>query len=209
MQNALKAVLFDADGVIQHPAVDYPSAFAELVKLNGDNIDRLIGEIFTAEQPALTGRGDFAEELVKVLSSWGLIDRLDDVLKIWTSIQTDAAMFALIGSLRSLGFRCCLATNQQAHRGRYMSETLCYRDMFDFQFYSYRLGAAKPATEYFRAVIKQLDLGPSEVLFIDDHEPNVAAARGVGINASLFTAKPPSSAAALRAILLQHGIQLP
>lgn len=209
MRTPLKAVLFDADGVIQRPGVDYTSAFAALGALEREQISSLIRDIFAAELPALTGQGDFTQDLLNVLSRWKLAHRLDDALRIWTSIEADTAILALVASLRSLGIRCCLATNQQAHRGSYMSETLRYRDIFDLQFYSYQLGVAKPASEYFRIIVKRLNLDPSDVLFVDDHEPNVTAARSVGINGSLFRAGPETSARALREILLLHGLSLP
>jgi len=209
LQTSLKAVLFDADGVIQRPAVDYPSAFAALGAFENDQSIRLIREIFAAELPALTGQCDFAQDLTSLLSRWNLGHRLEDVLRIWTSIEADSTMLALVASLRSLGIQCCLATNQQSHRGSYMSETLGYRDMFDFQFYSYQLGLAKPSPEYFRAIVKRLDLDPSDLLFIDDHEPNVRAARGIGIHGSLFGAGTASPLDALRAILSQHNLSLP
>jgi putative hydrolase of the HAD superfamily len=209
LRNSLQAILFDADGVIQRPAVDYASAFAKLVALQREDLDSLLAEIFAAERPTLIDGGDFAAHLEPTLSRWNLAHRLEDVLRIWTDIETDTAMLASVASLRSLGLVCCLATNQQAFRGRQMSETLGYRDVFDSQFYSYQLGVAKPAPEYFRFIIERLDLAPSDILFIDDHEPNVAAARGVGLNAAVFTATTKTSTAALRTILSRHHVQLP
>ena len=209
MPSSLKAILFDADGVIQRPAVDYTAALTALGALEADACGRLIQEIFSAELPGLSGKGDFTEDLRHVLSRWRLAERLADVLRIWTSIRPDPAIFELIASVRSFGIRCCLATNQQAYRGSYMSESLRYRDLFDVEFYSYQLGVAKPASEYFRAIVERLSLAPAEVLFIDDHERNVAAARSVGIHASLYNAEPESSCDVLRAILSQHGLSLP
>jgi putative hydrolase of the HAD superfamily len=209
LPTSLKAILFDADGVIQRPAIDYASAFAELFTLQRDDAHSLIDEIFAAERPTLTGGSEFAVALEKVLSHRGIAHCLQDVLRIWTSIEPDPAILASIASLRALGILCCLATNQQAHRARHMSEALRYGDVFDFQFYSHSLGVAKPDTHYFRRIIEQLNLDPSDVLFIDDHEPNVTAARKVGLHAALFAAPPPNSSAALRMILLRHGVQYP
>jgi putative hydrolase of the HAD superfamily len=203
--SSIKAVLFDADGVIQRPAVEYRVAFAALSGLRGKELNRFVGEIFAAERPSLRGQRDFVKDLLDVLVRWDLSDRLEDVLGIWTAIEADPTIFTLIAALRSLGVRCCLATNQQAHRGSYMSETLGYCDQFDFQFYSYQLGSAKPAFDYFRTIAKVLDVHPSNLLFIDDHEPNVIAARTVGIYASLFGAGP-AAADRLLAILREHGL---
>jgi putative hydrolase of the HAD superfamily len=90
-----------------------------------------------------------------------------------------------------------------------MSETLVYARLFDREFYSYALGIAKPDPGFFRAVVEQLALAPEQLLFIDDHEPNVLGAREAGLQAALFPGAPElTSAAALRAILSAHGVAL-
>jgi putative hydrolase of the HAD superfamily len=113
-----------------------------------------------------------------------------------------------IGSLRGLGIQCCLATNQEAHRGRFMAETLRYRDIFHREYYSYRLGVAKPETEYFRAILADLQMAPHDLLFIDDNKHNVTAAREVGLRAAVFAPTSAPGVDTLRAILVEHAIDL-
>lgn len=64
-----------------------------------------------------------------------------------------------------------------------MLEQLGYADRFDELFVSALLGVAKPSPDYFRRVVEHLDADPATVLFIDDHEPNIHAARSVGLRA--------------------------
>jgi putative hydrolase of the HAD superfamily len=87
-----------------------------------------------------------------------------------------------------------------------MAETLGYSDLFQGQYYSYRLGAAKPDAAYFRAILADLELAPEDVLFIDDNEKNVSSAREVGLRAALFSSDPPRSVQTLRLILSEHQI---
>lgn len=205
----LRAMLFDADGVIQRPSADFRGACGELLGSSGEPLEAFMRELFAVEKPALTGKRDFVEDLMEVLGRHGAAERLNDALAIWTAIEVDTALASAISALRAQGLLCCLATNQQPYRGRYMSETLGYAQLFDREFYSHTLGVAKPDLAYFHAVAEQLALPPGEILFIDDHEANVSAAREAGLLAAVFPGTAElTSAAALRAILAEHGIAL-
>ena len=203
----MRAILFDADGVLQRPGADFRAACAAILGERALEIERFMRELFALEKPALTGERDFLADMDGFLAGYGLVDRTNDVLAIWTAIETDAAMFAEVAALRRRGVLCCLATNQQPFRGRHMSETLGYRELFDHEFYSHSLGVAKPDPSYFRAIAKRLALAPAEMLFIDDHEANVLGAREAGLHAELFPRAPASSTAELHAILSRHGLQ--
>jgi len=207
--SGLRAILFDADGVLQRPSVDLRSACGEVLGASGEPLEIFMRELFAVEKPALTGKRDFVEDLMEVLGRHGAAHRLNDTLAIWTAIEVDAAIQGAIAALRAQGVMCCLATNQQPYRARYMSETLGYAQLFDREFYSHALGLAKPDPAYFQAVAEQLALAPGDILFIDDHEANVLAARGVGLLGAVFPGDPAlTSADALRRILAEHGVAL-
>ena len=52
---------------------------------------------------------------------------------------------------------------------------------------SYRLKLLKPDPEIYRQTLKQLNLLPHEVIFVDDKRKNVEAARKIGITSIVFT----------------------
>jgi putative hydrolase of the HAD superfamily len=85
-----------------------------------------------------------------------------------------------------------------------MSEQLAYRELFDQEFYSCRLGTAKPDAAYFRALSTRLDLPPDVTLFLDDNEANVASARAVGLHAEHFQVAAGRSL--LEQILAAYGL---
>ena len=204
----MRAILFDADGVLQRPGADFRAACSAVLGEREVEIDRFMRELFALEKPALTGLRDFESDMRGFLAGYGLDARIADVLAIWTAIEMDAAMHAEVARLREAGVICCLATNQQPYRGRHMSETMGYRDLFDHEFYSHALGVAKPDPDYFHAIAGKLALKPREILFIDDHEANVLGAREAGLHAELFPRAPASSTAALHTILQRHGLPL-
>jgi FMN phosphatase YigB (HAD superfamily) len=88
-----------------------------------------------------------------------------------------------------------------------MAQILDYGKVFDPQFYSCELGLSKPDPNYFAEILERLSVSHEEVLFIDDIEANVGAAKGVGIHARTFV-PPPGTCAAdeMRRILGRHDL---
>ncbi len=199
----IEAILFDADGVIQRTRGNWREQFTALLGRDED-LDAFIADLFAAEKPCLSGAADFPTELAGVLERWGSPASVAQALGVWTNIEVHADVVALIETLRSRGMRCHLASNQQAHRARYMSDELGYRTLFDREFYSCRVGVAKPAAAYFEHLLDELKLPAGRVLFVDDIEANVLAARSIGINGVHFTAN--AGAAAMDAHLARHGV---
>jgi FMN phosphatase YigB (HAD superfamily) len=201
----IRAVLFDADGVIQRPATDWQSALGKALGPTKD-LDEFVGEVFAAERPALTGGSDFAESLREILSRWSCHGTLEDVLDVWTTIDVEEEILRAIQGLRRTGIDCYLATNQESYRAHHMSEVLGYADLFDGAFYSCQLGSMKPDAGYFRSILRQIELPPGNVLFLDDHQANVDAAQSVGLCAAAFAIEDGSNA--LRRTLQEFGVHI-
>ncbi|QNN51601.1 HAD family hydrolase [Nocardioides mesophilus] len=180
---AVRTVLWDADGVLQHLPAGWEASMRPVVGHLVDDVQGFLDEAFAAERPALTGEARWVEVLPRLLERWGLADSYDEAMRVWLTMEPVLETRELVGALRDAGVRCCLATNQDEHRGRHMHATLGYGDLFDDTFYSYELGVAKPDPAYFRRILQRLDLPADRVLFVDDNAANVQSARGVGLRA--------------------------
>ena len=203
----IQAILFDADGVVQRQRAEFRSILSDMLGSSQDDIDVFLRDIFKAEYPALTGQRNFVEDLADVLLKWNCRGTVQDALRAWEQIHVDDDMINMINTLRASGTYCGLATNQQQYRARYMSETLGYREVFDWQFYSCEIGYMKPNICYFQTILKEIAIPPGNVLFIDDHEPNVRAARQVDLNASVFQPEADANRhAAMQDLLAQYGL---
>ena len=201
MPSPVQQILFDADGVLQTwapgsvakvrdlPATSAPDLAASPYVTAHELRDAFLQAVFAAEKPCAIGAADFAQQIDLLRQQWKVRLPLDQVLKIWEAIVPIGPMFALIDRLRSLGIRCHLATNQQAYRARYMRHTLGYDRRFDSSFYSCDMSVAKPDPAYFQHIVQTLGVSPSELLFVDDRQDNVAAARSVGLQAVVFDAR--------------------
>lgn len=68
---------------------------------------------------------------------------------------------------------------------------------------SWHLGVRKPDVAFFGALLERLERSPDEVLFLDDRDRNVEAARVAGLRAHRFT-----DATAARAWIAAQGVRL-
>jgi putative hydrolase of the HAD superfamily len=58
---------------------------------------------------------------------------------------------------------------------------------FDARTFSCEAGVCKPEPRIYHDCLQKLGVNPSEVLFLDDREPNVRAAETLGLHAIVFT----------------------
>ncbi len=201
----IKAILFDADGVLQRPSVWWREALMPILgAVDIAEVDPFLRDILETELAHLCAPSGFDSALMETLSRWNRSERFADTAHALNAIRPYDDVIAVVRLLRHAGMPCHIASNQQAGRARHMSEGLGYKALFVEEFYSCRLGFAKPDIAFFRRVLEMLDLPSQCVLFIDDRSENVDAAKRAGLAAALYNGE--SGAAVLRAILAEHGV---
>ena len=199
----IETILFDADGVLQRPAPQRRAAWQRLIGPDR-KVDEFLAAVFAIERPGHEG-SDFVQKFSDLVVEWRCEGTIQDALAAWTMIEPDPEMAQVVRALRRAGLRCCLATNQEPHRAAHMSEHLGYSRLFDREFYSCRMGVAKPSTTYFRSIVDELGVVAEHVLFLDDREDNVAAAQQAGLHAAQFLID--SGPAHLTRTLAQFGVR--
>jgi putative hydrolase of the HAD superfamily len=111
------------------------------------------------------------------------LPRLHDA---WRAAQRPiVANVALVRALRP-PYRVSILSNADATLPSRLRDGLGIHDLFDDVVCSAEVGLAKPDPAIYRLAAARLDLPPEACAFVDDHEPNVAAARAVGMTAVLF-----------------------
>lgn len=171
----LRAVLFDADGVLQLIGTPWRQALAQA---GGEAYaDALLAE----EISALEGRDTLRQVLDRLVERMSLAVGTDELLESWWRATPDPQAWQVVKDLRAAGYRTVLATNQQQERRAWMREVLGYDGLCEIDAYSCTLGVAKPDPNYFRAVLALTEVEPHEALFVDDNPANVEVAAGLGI----------------------------
>jgi putative hydrolase of the HAD superfamily len=198
----LEWVLFDADGVIQRPRDGW---FEELTAWGGSRSEEFMLAIAEADISCLTGK-DFGTAMRAVLDRFQISASVEEVIDQHFWIEVNQPMLDAVRAVRNRGLRCALATNQQNMRGAYMRKSLGLEMIFDEQFYSYEVGFAKPEAGYFQTIMDHINVAPERVLFIDDHDGNVAGARQLGIHSELFA--QDGGVPVLASILDRYGVRL-
>jgi putative hydrolase of the HAD superfamily len=91
----------------------------------------------------------------------------------------------LVRALRR-GYTLSILSNADLSLRRRLEQELGIHQLFDDIVCSAEVGMAKPEAAVFRLACARLGLAAEECAFVDDHEPNVQAAREVGMTALLF-----------------------
>jgi putative hydrolase of the HAD superfamily len=198
----VRAVLVDADGVLQVNADDWLDRLRSFVPpADGD---AFVEDLFDAEQPALRGERRFADVVADVCARWGLVGREEELVDHWRHAQVQPEVVEVVRELSDTGIGCHLATNQNDVRAAYLLDELGYADLFDSAFCSCDLGATKDDPAFLRTVADRLDLALGELLLVDDSEEHVEAARRAGARAVQWSIDDPVDE--LRQRLLAEGV---
>jgi putative hydrolase of the HAD superfamily len=178
-------ILFDCDGVICPPM-----RFAKVLKDDFDITPEMTREFFT-EKFAPAGKGQITVEeiLPHYLNQWGWKSSIDDFLNLWVISERDPdpERIRLVQELRTKGYRCCLATNQESNRANFMRNEMKFTEIFDELFISSEIGFMKPEPEFYVSVSERLEADASKIYFIDDQQHYLDAAAKHGWNTHLFS----------------------
>jgi len=181
VSSEVKALILDADGVVQHPSLGW---LAGWVRLGGPNF---VLEASEQENLTLTGKQDLAPLITGLLERRGLDLTFEQVIEHWCLIDLDNRMLELSDRVRAAGVLIAMGTNQNPYRGRFMLDELPYADHFDALFHSWQIGYAKPDPAFFTHIVDALGVDPDEAVFVDDMAANVAGARQAGLHAVHFS----------------------
>ena len=199
---AIRHVMFDADGVLQHLPGGWIAAAEPFF---GGRALEFLQRSYAAELPTLAGQGDHLAILTATLADFAVTVPVADVYRgIWLSIEPVAASLAVVRALREGGYGVHLGTNQERYRAAHMREVLGYDDLFDVSCYSWELGAAKPDLAFFAEAARRIGAEPAAILFIDDNAENVAAARAAGVSAEQWCLDDGHDS--LYDLLAKHGV---
>jgi epoxide hydrolase-like predicted phosphatase len=185
----VRAVAFDIGGVLEAPTDS---------DLNGRWEQRLglrRGEFFQRLRQSGLGRdanlgrvseAEFAQALGRV---YGLdrptIEELLADLWGWYVGELNTEMADCFQRLRPR-YRTAILSNAAAG-GRWEEERRYgFAAMADVLVYSYEVGIEKPDRRIYEITCEQLGVHPGDVVFLDDLEANVVAARQLGMRAVLF-----------------------
>jgi epoxide hydrolase-like predicted phosphatase len=185
----VRAVVFDIGGVLEVPTdinLDgrwerrlglRPGKFFDRLRRSGLGRDANLGRI---------SKADFAQALGRL---YGLDESATEELLAelwdWYSGELNTEMADYFQRLRPR-YRTAILSNAAAGGRREEERRYGFSAMADVLVYSYEVGIEKPDRRIYEITCERLGVRPSEVVFLDDLEVNVVAARQVGMRAVRF-----------------------
>ncbi|MGV8986329.1 MAG: HAD family hydrolase [Cypionkella sp.] len=127
----------------------------------------------------LTGKRDLLDLLAEWTNSHAPDLKPQTVLDYWLAkdAHPDAQVMGWLDACRVPGV---IATNNEAHRAKYIWKTLGFRDHLQKIFASGPLGVKKPGAGFFEQIEQWSGHAPQDILLIDDAEKNILAAQERG-----------------------------
>ncbi|HXR96311.1 MAG TPA: HAD family phosphatase [Terriglobales bacterium] len=158
-----------------------PFSFARLLPRLEPCRERAMS-LFERAETGLISPEEFRVEACEITG----VDRRD-FDRWWCSIFEDRWLIAptLIRELRPR-WRVGLLSNTNAIHHQFLRRTRPELAEFDFQVLSFEAGSRKPDAQIFAAVEQAAECPPEEIIYFDDIEEFVLAARGRGWQAEIF-----------------------
>lgn len=134
------------------------------------------------------GKADLKEVIVSYLSEWWWKWSTDEYLEAWFDFENkpDYELIEKIQELRKKWVQCYVATNQEKYRLNYLRKDMNFENLFDGLFCSAEMGMKKPDLQYYQSIIDTLWVLPSDIMYYDDAEENIEAAKNLGIQSILY-----------------------
>jgi len=185
----LKAVIFDYGDVLCLPPT--PQDIEGSARILGISSD-LFRALWSRHRD-LYDRGDlspeiywrkFAEDAGKSIDD-GQIRELDERdLAMWSRLNP--AMLGWREDLSAAGMKTAVLSNMHAGMVQYARRNFPWLERLTWATFSAEVRLIKPEPAIYEHCLRGLGVAPSETLFIDDREVNLAAARAMGIHGIQF-----------------------
>ncbi len=200
--NAIKAVIFDLGNVLIN--YDVHTAARNFSKISGISEKEIWRRFFLSnfEQSYTRGEITTREFYLKASEALGIKIPFKTFCHYWNNIFCENNGMAKLLSELKKNYPLYLISNTNELHFNYVRKQFNILKFFKRTFPSHKIGARKPDPKIYRRVLRQINLKPQEVIFIDDMKSFVAGAKRVGIYAVRF-----QSVLKLRAVLKKIGIR--
>jgi putative hydrolase of the HAD superfamily len=188
-----KVVVFDFAGVVfsWHPPTMLMREVPHLAP-DAERAAHWVREIFQAYggdwfafDQGRAGQDDIVQRIAQ-RTGLPASDVLHVVQAVPRELQPIEATLALIRRLKGAGHRVTFLSNMPAPYADHLERSHDFLREFDDGIFSARVQEAKPDAAIFHLAAVRFARKPGDLVFLDDHLPNVEAARSLGWNALHF-----------------------
>ena len=146
-------------------------------------------EIQNVYDDALTGKKSMADVFNEICKTKGLNLSINELCIFYKEAyqrnkELNKEIIELIKKLKKKFKVVCFTDTNNLHFEAHQEQGIL--DLFDKKFGSHQIGMRKNNPEAFKVILKKLNVGPDQVLFIDDNIKNIENAKSLGINTIHF-----------------------
>src|SRR6266487_1408970 len=183
----IRAVVFDIGGVLEitHP-VGWVEKWEAHLHLNPGELDARLMDVWRAGSLGTISEEEVEKRIGKLMGmDQGQVAAL--MADLWEEYlgELNVELAAYFASLRPR-YQTAILSNSFAGARSKEQERYQFAELCDLLIYSHEEGIAKPERRIFELTCERLGVRPAEIVFLDNVESNVAAAREFGIHAILF-----------------------
>lgn len=202
---SLRAVIFDYGMVLTgQPSAEAHDAMLRISGLPHDEFERVYwADRHAYDEGKLTGL-EFWQNIVRD-AKLNLDAAAIDELNLWDARMwtvQNPAMIAWQKQLKERGILTAILSNMGDTVLANIEREFNWLPQFDVLIWSYQHNMAKPDPAIYKLTLDRLGTRPEETLFIDDKQPNIDAARELGLVVILFT-----TIERLREQIIEFGLQ--
>jgi putative hydrolase of the HAD superfamily len=205
----IRAVVFDIGGVLELDVIelveiDLDARWEQRLGLEPGEIDRRMETIWRAGSLGECSEEDVHLEMSSRLGmSQAQVEEYMHELWDWYCGRLNVPMADFFRSLRPR-YQTAILSNSFVGARREEQQRYHFDEMCDVIIYTHEEGVAKPDPRIFELTWKRLGVQPEEMLFLDDNEANIVAARALGIHA-IHCRETEQAIRDVQACLREHG----
>lgn len=197
MLSKVKTIIFDIGGVLVD--LDFERCIESFRALGVEGAENLVSCYHPVEFFGELERGEIdTAEFYNRMREWSGMPTLsdDEICRAYRSLLVGIPVekLRMIKSLRERGFQVLALSNINEVMlppifDFFKADSLEVNDYFDHLYLSFEMGVMKPNRRIYEMLIEESGIVPSESLFIDDGIHNIEAAREMGMQVYLATAR--------------------
>jgi len=182
---AIRAIALDIGGVLEHTP-DLGTAARWEPEFGAGWVER-VGAVFRAGELGHVTLEEVHEQSAAILGVTA--DRFAAYMAdTWVEYlgTYNAEIAGYWRARRAEGYATAIISNSFVGAREREEEAYRFSELTDLIVYSHEVGMLKPDPGIYELCLERLGMAPHEAVFVDDFEPNCAAARALGMSAVFF-----------------------
>lgn len=183
----IRAIVFDIGGVLEiTPRTGWVEKWEARLHLRPGELDERLMNVWIDGSLGAISEEDVKKRIGELMGmDQAHVEAL--MADLWEEYlgELNVELAAYFAGLRPR-YQTALLSNSFAGARSKEQERYHFAELCDLLIYSHEEGIAKPERRIFELTCERLDVQPAEMIFLDNVEANVAAARAYGIRAILF-----------------------